>query len=147
MSYNAILHVELHCSTILNFFTIVAVYNPRCWVLWGLKCQIFLTFGICNLQCECSNMHPYLYMTHSLIPNMHSSKRHTTLELPICEFMLRWRKWVIMLSLWVPNTPMKIETKNYKILYDILCRYGKWSCQIRSTVLQVKMSHFKGWIS
>ena len=48
--------IELQCnSTIPKKITIVAIYNPRCWALWGLKCQIFLTFGICNPQCECSN--------------------------------------------------------------------------------------------
>ena len=31
-------------------------YNPRYWALWGLKCQILLTFGICIPQCWCSNL-------------------------------------------------------------------------------------------
>ena len=38
LSYNAILNVELHCSTIPNIFAIVAFYNSGCRGYFGLVC-------------------------------------------------------------------------------------------------------------
>ena len=38
LCYNAILHVELHCSTILNFFAIVALYKSGCIGYFVLIC-------------------------------------------------------------------------------------------------------------
>ena len=54
--YNAILHAELHYSTIANFFAIVYIYNSKRWARLDLKCQIFLTFGICNSRWAFTNL-------------------------------------------------------------------------------------------
>ena len=58
--YNAILPLELHCSSIAKKFAILGFCNSKCWVLWGLKCQILFTFDICNPQCWCYNTHTYV---------------------------------------------------------------------------------------
>ena len=47
LCYNAILPLELHCSSIIKKFVVLGFCIPWCWALWGLKCQILLTFGIC----------------------------------------------------------------------------------------------------
>ena len=52
--YSAIQYVKLHYSTIAKKFAILGFSIPWCWALWGLKCQILLTFGICIPQCWCS---------------------------------------------------------------------------------------------
>ena len=38
MCYSVILHLELRCSTIVNFFAIVKFCKTNCWGVLGLKC-------------------------------------------------------------------------------------------------------------
>ena len=56
--YSAILHVELHCSTIVKKIAILGFDIPWCWVL---------IFGICISQCSCSyasaDNHMHKHMT------------------------------------------------------------------------------------
>ena len=54
LCYNAILQVELHCSTIANFFAILAFYKPSYGGFWGPLCWTHLTFGISMPNCGCS---------------------------------------------------------------------------------------------
>ena len=38
LSYNAILHLESHCGTIVNFFAIFYIYKSGCSGVFGLLC-------------------------------------------------------------------------------------------------------------